>query len=296
MLSEAIFLLLQDFISETQLQLAERLLFHFCILFEGYYGLRYQTANIHLLVHLVDDVRALGALWTHSCFHFEDKNGFLLKTFHGTQSFQFQIISAVSISTRLPELKRTFVPHEGPRTDFYNKLTSSKRVSNGVELTAGCFALGASSERKLTHCQVQALIDFLGLAPPTSVVKYFKRLKSDQGHILHSRSYERVRSRNSFTVQLRSERHEHTGEYGQIAFFFQCKQMCLCLSSTCNCSVRNLAVISRLRECDDINLINDSVTNGTLFHVTVVKVPQLEDVVVVDIKHLGEKMCFYAVS
>lgn len=139
-ISEAIFLLLQDSISESQLQLAERLLFHFCILFEGYYGLRYQTANIHLLVHLVDEVRALGPLWTHSCFHFEDKNGFLLKTFHGTQNIQFQIISAVSISKRLPELKRTFVPDEGPITDFYNKLTSSNRVSNGAELTAGYFA------------------------------------------------------------------------------------------------------------------------------------------------------------
>ena len=109
-LSEAIFILLQESISEKQLEHAECLLFHFCILFEGYYGLRYQTANIHLLVHLVDDVRLLGPLWTHSCFHFEDKNGFLQKTFHGTQNIQFQIISAVSISKKLPELRRKFLP------------------------------------------------------------------------------------------------------------------------------------------------------------------------------------------
>lgn len=132
----------------------------------------------------------------------------------------------------------------------------------------------------------------MGWAPPTSVVKYFRRLKSDQGHILHSRSHERVRIRNSFTVRLRSERHEHTREYGKIEFFFQCKQMCFCLSSTCNCSVRNLAVVTRLRECDNISLINDSVTNGTLSHVTVVRVPQVGDVVVVDIKHLGDKCVF----
>ena len=159
-------------------------------------------------------------------------------------------------------------------------------------LTAGYFALGASSERKLTNCQVQALIDFLGWAPPASVVKYFKRLKSDQGDILHSRSYEGVRSRNSFTVRLRSEHHKHTQEYRQIEFFFQCKQMCFCLLSTCNCSVRNLAVATGLRECDNINLINDSVTNGTLSLVSVVRVPQVEDVIVVDIKHLGDKCVF----
>ena len=118
--------------------------------------------------------------------------------------------------------------------------------------------LGASSERKLTNCQVQ------GWAPPNSIEKHFKRLKSDQGHILHSKSYECVRSRNSFTVRLRSERQEHTREYGQIEFFFQCKQMCFCLSSTCNCSVHNLVVVTRLHECDNISCINDSVTNGTL--------------------------------
>ena len=59
LLSEAIFILLLDSISETQLEHAERLLFHFCILFEGYYGLRFQTANFHLLVHLADNVRSL---------------------------------------------------------------------------------------------------------------------------------------------------------------------------------------------------------------------------------------------
>ena len=41
------------------------------------YGERDQTANIHLFVHLADSV--LVPLWTHSCFHFEDKNGYLLR-------------------------------------------------------------------------------------------------------------------------------------------------------------------------------------------------------------------------
>lgn len=119
LLSEAIFILLLESISERQLEHAERLLLHFCILFEGYYGLRFQTANFHLLVRLADNVRSLGPLWTHSCFHFEDKNGFLLKTFHGTQNIQFQIISAVSIAKKLPQVRRTFLPEGGPVTDFY---------------------------------------------------------------------------------------------------------------------------------------------------------------------------------
>jgi len=206
LLSEAVFILLLESTSEKQLEHAERLLFHFCILFEGYYGLRYQTANIHLLVHLVDDVRLLGPLWTHSCFHFEDKNGFLLKTFHGTQNIQFQIISAVSISKKLPELRRKFLPEEGPINDFYQNMVSSKRSSNGIELCEGYFALGATSERRLSELEIQALGDFLGSAHPSPVVNSFKRMRTANNGILHSRSYERVRSRNSFTVRIKQEK------------------------------------------------------------------------------------------
>lgn len=79
LLSESIFILLQDIITEEQLLHAEKMLFHFCFMVGTLYGERYETANVHYLVHLVDNKRALRPLWTHSCFHFEDKNGFLLK-------------------------------------------------------------------------------------------------------------------------------------------------------------------------------------------------------------------------
>ena len=36
------------------------------------------TLNVHQLVHLADSVRYLGPLYTHSCFPYEDKNGFAL--------------------------------------------------------------------------------------------------------------------------------------------------------------------------------------------------------------------------
>ena len=39
--------------------------------------LRYQTINIHNLLHLPQSVRELGPLWTHSCFHFEDNQSAL---------------------------------------------------------------------------------------------------------------------------------------------------------------------------------------------------------------------------
>lgn len=94
-------------------------------------------------------------------------------------------------------------------------MVSSYRFSNGIELFEGYFALGASSEWRLSGFQLQALADFLGSAPLSPVVKLFKRLKCGSG-ILYSRSYERVKSRKSFTVSIRRQ---NVREYGQIEFF-----------------------------------------------------------------------------
>ena len=166
-------------------------------------------------------------------------------------------------------------------------MVSSYRFSNGIELSEGYFALGASSERRLSGFQLQALADFLGSAPLSPVVKSFKRLKCGSG-ILHSRSYERVKSRNSFTVSIRRQ---NVREYGQIEFFFQVKPICFCLTVTaCNCTVRNLAVLTRLRECVPFKLIDSSSS-----HVMVVGAAKAEDVIVLDIEQINRKcvfMCF----
>ena len=49
------------------------------------------VANIYQLLHLCDNVKNLGPLWTHSCFPFEDKNRFILQLIHGSQKFEFEI-------------------------------------------------------------------------------------------------------------------------------------------------------------------------------------------------------------
>ena len=100
-LSEAIFILLGDSITYKELEQAERLLQHFCLMFSALYSEGKETINVHSLLHLADDVRNLGPLWTHSCFPFESYNGNLLKLFHGTQNVQLQIVSAVAISLYL---------------------------------------------------------------------------------------------------------------------------------------------------------------------------------------------------
>ena len=59
----------------SELTKASKLLKHFCIRIEELYGGRYETYNVYGLLHLVERVKDLGPLWTHSCFCFEDFNG-----------------------------------------------------------------------------------------------------------------------------------------------------------------------------------------------------------------------------
>ncbi|CAH3171347.1 unnamed protein product [Porites lobata] len=77
---------------------------HFCIRIKELYAARYETFNVHCLLHMTERVRDLGPLWTHSCFCFEDFNGELRSLFHGTQSVEEQIVTAVSVQQRIPEL------------------------------------------------------------------------------------------------------------------------------------------------------------------------------------------------
>ena len=72
----AIFILLQESITEADLLESDRLLDGFCESFSNLYHPRFHILNVHQLLHLVDDVRDLGPLYTHSCFAFEDKMDF----------------------------------------------------------------------------------------------------------------------------------------------------------------------------------------------------------------------------
>lgn len=123
----------------------------------------------------------------------------------------------MSISKKLPKLRRKFLPEEGPINDFYRNMVSSKRSLNGIELCEGYLALGATSEWRLSELEIQALGNFLGSAPALLVVNSFKWMRSAYNGILHSRLYEHMHCRHSFTVHVRAR--QNTQEYGHIEFF-----------------------------------------------------------------------------
>ena len=148
----AIYILLQDSISEADLQEADRLLDGFCKSFSTLYEERFYTLNVHQLLHLVDDVRDQGPLYTHSCFSFEDKNGFILKLIHGTQFIDNQILSAVALCQKLPELKGKCIPTGSEIDLLYQDLTRASKSKFRIEILPNACSRDKCNVSDMSKC------------------------------------------------------------------------------------------------------------------------------------------------
>ena len=220
MLSEAIHLLLPPEITVQHLQQASALLTIFCANIKLLYGAHYELANCHCLLHLVESVRQLGPLWTHSCFHFEDANGFILKLIHGTQSIQSQIVSAMSMVQALPVLTNKCI-ETGSRdlVDFLCKLQGGCSNLGVTRLEDHVYSLGTVTPRKKENNEFVALSASLGKATLSDCLKTFNKMKCKiNGIVYYSSSYAKCKIRNNYTVL-----YEHNLKqcFGQIMYFFQ---------------------------------------------------------------------------
>ena len=69
----------------------------------------------------------LGPLWTHSCFWFEDFSGELRSLFHGTQSIEEQIVLAISVQQKNPELV-PLLENGSSSQEFYERLSKKQHL------------------------------------------------------------------------------------------------------------------------------------------------------------------------
>ena len=266
-LSQASFILLQDSISEHELQQCERLLEYFCLMFPYLYELRYQTINIHNLLHLPQSVRELGPLWTHSCFHFEDKNGYILKMIYGTQNVSSQIVTAVSFVQNLPQMVESLKKNHSDAVDFYQNLTGAHNSSQQTQILHNTYALGARSSRELAEDEFAALADVLGCIPDSKKVLAFTRLKKGK-EIFPLSAYEKVTVRNSYTVLYRLD--ETHVNFGEIMYFFQYKPKCPGTGNcrfNCTCHAFNYVVLQEPSQRHDLKFLTDNLCNMELSHV-----------------------------
>ncbi|XP_068727920.1 uncharacterized protein [Montipora capricornis] len=213
----AIYLLLKDEIKQSHLCEAENLLNQFCALFSSLYEERFTTMNIHQLLHLSDDVRELGPLCTHSCFPFEDKNGFILKQIHGTQFIDSQITYAVTLTQKIPELRQSCILPGLEEEKLFCELSYPQKPKRGMEILPEIFILGTPFKRNLNDDEYKALECFLGYAPCSLEVTAFNRLELKSCYI-YGTSYKRMFRRNCSTIKYEANGSIH---FGEVRYFIQ---------------------------------------------------------------------------
>lgn len=263
LLVNGIYLLLQDSISPSDIESSSLMLLHFCTRMEALYDKRYETYNVHMLLHLPDCMRNLGPLWGTSCFWFEGYNGDLTKLFHGTQNVDIQITHAVCIHQKIPELI-PLLPEGSAAKSFYKHLVEGRPLpSCREEIANKVYAIGALIKLDLNGETKTLVQDLLG--PINSALK-FKRLWK-HGTMYHSNDYQSTTKRNSYTVEFLRNGHL---EFGEIQYFLKCSQPCKhsCTGITCNCNANHYIAVLQLLDCNhNIVLSKDEFTNAMVNHV-----------------------------
>lgn len=269
LLVEAIFLLLQTSISRSDLGKCSKLLKHFCLRIEELYGSRYQTSNVHGLLHIVDKVRDLGPLWTHSCFCFEDFNGELRHMFHGTQNVEMQIVLSVCVQQKVPELL-PLLPQNSSALEYYEMLTSKARLcKNSKVVDSDISIIGAISKLFNLPIYVRQLIE--REVGKIRVSFKFKRIKI-KGKIFHCEEYKPGIRRNNYTIQYNSIL---GSKYGQISYFVMCYLSCnnpVFCSESCSCKKPVYrAIVKALEKEPNTVLSTDNITGATVSHIVPVR-------------------------
>ncbi|KAJ1524619.1 hypothetical protein ONE63_011103 [Megalurothrips usitatus] len=194
-LVEAIYLLLQDSISEVDLKAAEILLRLFVRDINELYGPKYYTYNVHSLLHLPLLVERWGLLWATSSFCFEKFNHFIITHIHGTKHVgkellnNVKIIQSVQVFENVIEARKLCV-NPGMR----DVMVCSKVLSND------CLPDGG-----------EMIISDAGITS----YKLYSRVKIE-GVLYSSRCYDASKKRANSFVQSKPIDAAHTMTYGEV--------------------------------------------------------------------------------
>ena len=268
LLVEAIYLLLQDSISPNDIIKASALLKHFCIRIKELYAVRYETFNVHCLLHLTERVTDLGPLWTHSCFCFEDFNGELRSLFHGTQSIEEQIVLAISVQQKIPELV-PLLENGSSCQEFYERLSRKRHLVYKKEKLSddSKYSIVGNLQNYLLAATERAVVE--SLVGPIDQVHQFQRLLVGE-QLIHSKSYKSMTRRNNFTVEFKSGSGNRSPCYGHILFYtkinLQCPNSSFC-DDKCKCKKPvYYALINVLKPNKNLVIANDVYTGATVPH------------------------------
>ncbi|XP_068757460.1 uncharacterized protein [Montipora capricornis] len=268
LLVEAIYLLLQDSISPSDIIKASSLLKHFCIRIKELYAARYETFNVHCLLHLTERVMDLGPLWTHSCFCFEDFNGELRSLFHRTQSIEEQIVLAISVQQKIPELV-PLLENGSSSQEFYAHLSRKRHLAYKKEKLSddSNFSIVGNLQNYLLAATERAVVESL-VGPIEQVCRFQRLLVGEQ--LIHSKSYKSMTRRNNYTVEFKPGSGNSSPCYGHILFYIkiylQCPNPSVC-DDKCKCKKPlYYTLMNVLKPNKNLVIANDVYTGATVPH------------------------------
>jgi len=151
--------------------------------------------NVHNIgVHLVDFAKIHGPLWAVSCFPFEDLNGWLLRSAHGTGNVSVQLLGMLH---GLKNLKEDAANMEDAdlRTFTEDMLTSGKRVKTQVQ-QRNCMIAGKPTT------VINSTADITDLCG--NQFEEVERIKV-HGQLFYSESYTRMENRDCTVVLFGNE-------------------------------------------------------------------------------------------
>ncbi|KAK3918469.1 L-carnitine dehydrogenase [Frankliniella fusca] len=250
LLYESLCLLCQESVLETDIVLAQTLIDKFVERYQVLYGLRHMTHNLHLLRHLPNVVRELGPLWTSTCYLFEDLNGTLKHSVHGTQYVGLQVQANFGLATNLSNIIKS--GPAGLLQDLCLKMYSpTRRLNISYCISEFTSVVGPV----LTELNLEPIIQQTISSTINRTVHYFKRLRFHSClYVIESDST----GRKSSSYVVYSGRNNL--QFGILQAFLRVTQ-CQC-SEQCDCPAEYFAAIKRL---------NTEIAFETLAPVAVVK-------------------------
>ena len=156
LLVNAVYVLLQDNVSEEDLSYADRNLQLFSSGMEALYGRENMTSNVHASTHLSDCVRNLGPLWACSAFPFE---GFMMnikKFIKGTTRIPQQVVSTYLMLKVVKKHNRNGV---GPVSTLVRQWLGGKAPADRVICSDdGAVGLNVFQTRPLSSAESRLLV------------------------------------------------------------------------------------------------------------------------------------------
>ncbi len=254
------------------------------IKFPTLYSERYLGCNIHQLLHLPDNVRDLGPLFTTSCFDHEDTNGKLAKMVHSHACVGSQILSSFSTLQRLWDLSNQYVDPDDANFEIISLLIDSRSIpiipKRSIQIDEECAAIGACIERNVDSPMYELLEPFVTSVP--EVITKFGRLLLRR-EVYHSQMYRRPTRRNDYVITYEDVK-ERVQKFGLVSYF--------CMFKSESNVVQAYAIIVELIPHTTVKIANDPITNASISHITPCYPPIASRLAVIPVKSIVQKVVY----